>query len=86
MYFLVYLDRGIYLPHERVGANISDCSAHYTQGQAEQRHVTKIKRRLEETVHFSFEEKVVKGINVDVTSRRSCRKKTRPLPSIVFGI
>lgn len=30
---------------------------------------------------LSFEEKVVKGINVDITGRRSRCKKTRPLPA-----
>ena len=31
MYFLVYLDCGIYLSHKRIGANVSDCSTHNTQ-------------------------------------------------------
>lgn len=61
-FFLVYLDRGIYLPHERVSADVSDCSAHNTQGQAEQRHVTEIKRRLEETIHSTKKNKTVKQL------------------------
>lgn len=110
---LIYLDCGIYLSHESVSADVSDRSAHDTQGQAEQRHVAEVKRRLEETVHsvgvkandcklcvrgrlcleigvtviltyidsLGFEEEIVKRVNVDVTSRGSCRKKARPLPA-----
>lgn len=48
---LVYFDCGIYLSHERIGADISDCATHDTQGQAEQCHIAKIKRRLKETIH-----------------------------------
>lgn len=57
---LVYLDRGIYLPHEGVSADVSYRSAHNTQSQAEQRHVAEIKRRLEETVHSAKTKKIVK--------------------------
>jgi len=97
IYFLIYLDRRVYLSHECVGADVSDCSAHDAQGQAEQCHVTKVKCCLEETVHsakikkhlqnrnfceqiiivnketcicsLSFKEEIIKGINVDITSR-----------------
>jgi len=48
---LIYFDCGIYLSHECIGADISDCAAHDTQGQAEQCHIAKIKCRLKETVH-----------------------------------
>lgn len=51
MFVLVYFDRGIYLSHKCVGANVPDGAAHDTQSQAEQRHVTEVKCRLEETVH-----------------------------------
>jgi hypothetical protein len=41
-------------------------AAQETKTHAESEHISKVKRRLEETVHFSFKDKVVDGIKINV--------------------
>jgi len=72
--------------NEKTRTDVSDSAAQDSQRQAEQRHVAEIESRLEQSVHFGLEEKVIDGVQVHISGRRSGRKETGPLPSVVFGI
>lgn len=74
------------LPHKGTCSHVSNGTTHYSQGSAEHGHVAKVEGCLEQPVHLSFKEVVVKGVHININSSGCSREETCPLPSVVFSI
>lgn len=83
---LIDLHSRVDLSHKERRARITNSAAHHSHASTKQRHVAKVERGLEETVHLSLEEEIVHGVEVDVECRRGRAEKRRPLPAVIFRI
>jgi hypothetical protein len=68
--YSIDLDRGIDFLNKSIRSNISNGTAHDSKRHAEQGHVAKVESRLEQSIHFRFEEEVIERVKVHVESRR----------------
>jgi len=56
------------------------------EANTKHQHVTKIECSLKETRHFRFDEEIINGIEINITSCRTRREERNPLPTIILSV
>lgn len=69
-----------------LGAHVAHRAAEQTKSTTEQSHVAEIEARLEQSIHFGFEEVVVGGVDVNVARGGGGGEEGGPVPAVVFSV
>eukprot|EP00326_Haptolina_ericina_P017886 CAMPEP_0181189658 /NCGR_PEP_ID=MMETSP1096-20121128/11777_1 /TAXON_ID=156174 ORGANISM="Chrysochromulina ericina, Strain CCMP281" /NCGR_SAMPLE_ID=MMETSP1096 /ASSEMBLY_ACC=CAM_ASM_000453 /LENGTH=362 /DNA_ID=CAMNT_0023278821 /DNA_START=539 /DNA_END=1628 /DNA_ORIENTATION=- len=72
--------------NEDTAARVAERATHEAQSEAEHPHVAEVKHGLEEARHLCFHEKVVNGVQEDVSGCGGRRAERSPRPPIVLVI